>query len=158
MFTFEICARGYIVSIIMYAFLSKFMDYSIKKDISILKSVPSFIKYFCILIKEIVKANFATIKMITTNRYEVEPIIVHFKTGLKTNIAKVILANSITLTPGTITVSLDNDEFLVHCFDKYFSKGLDTSFFVTLLYKMTRPVIGAVFNLQRFISTSFFIF
>ena len=140
-FTFEICAIGFIVSIIMYAFLCKFMDYSIKKDISILKSVPSFIKYFCILIKEIVKANFATIKMITTNRYDVEPIIVHFKTGLKTNIAKVIIANSITLTPGTMTFSLDKDEFVVHCLDKDFSKGLDTSIFVTLLEKMERPFI-----------------
>jgi multicomponent Na+:H+ antiporter subunit E len=39
---------------------------------------------------------------------------VRFKTGLKSDFAKVTLANSITLTPGTITMNVDNDEFYIH--------------------------------------------
>ena len=47
-----------------------------------------------------------------------------------------ILANSITLTPGTITVSLEGNDFYVHCLDKEFAEGIDSSAFVELLQKM----------------------
>ena len=55
---------------------------------------------------------------------------------LRTNAARVLLANSITLTPGTITVSQEGDEYVVHCLDKSFAEGLDNSIFVTLLQKL----------------------
>ena len=40
---------------------------------------------------------------------------------------KAMLANSITLTPGTITVDTRDDRFLVHCLDKDFGDGLENS-------------------------------
>lgn len=138
--TLEICVIGLIVSGLMYAFMCKFMDYSIKKDIAIMKNVPLLIYYFIILIIEIVKANFSTIKMITTSKYEIEPVIIRFKTTLKTKSARVLLANSITLTPGTITVSLTDDELVVHCLDKDFSEGIEDSIFVKLLERMERGI------------------
>lgn len=45
---------------------------------------------------------------------KIDPRIIRFKTRLKKDLAKVTLANSITLTPGTITVRIVGDEFLVH--------------------------------------------
>ena len=45
---------------------------------------------------------------------EVEPRLVRVKTGLKSDFAKWFLANSITLTPGTITIDIDGDELLIH--------------------------------------------
>ena len=47
-----------------------------------------------------------------------------------------VLANSITLTPGTITVNLEGNEFYVHCLDKEFAEGMEQSIFVELLEKM----------------------
>ena len=47
-----------------------------------------------------------------------------------------MLANSITLTPGTITVSVEGDKFLVHCLDKELAAGLEDSVFVELLEEM----------------------
>ena len=47
-------------------------------------------------------------------RGNINPRIVHFRTRLKSDTARVILANSITLTPGTITVDLDDDHLIVH--------------------------------------------
>ena len=73
---------------------------------------------------------------ITTPRYQVEPQIVHFTSGLKSEFARVVLANSITLTPGTITVNLEGNEFYVHCLDKEFAEGMEQSIFVELLEKM----------------------
>jgi multicomponent Na+:H+ antiporter subunit E len=44
----------------------------------------------------------------------INPKIIRFRTDLKKDISKVTLANSITLTPGTITVRIKDDEFYVH--------------------------------------------
>ena len=76
--------------------------------------------------------------MIYSAKYELEPAIVHFKTDLQTTFARVLLANSITLTPGTITVSLKDDEYTVHCLDKELAKGIDSSVFVELLRRIER--------------------
>ena len=65
-----------------------------------------------------------------------EPVVVKFQSDLKTDMANVLLANSITLTPGTITVSLNKNEFVIHCLDKDFSKGLKDSIFVKMLHQL----------------------
>jgi multicomponent Na+:H+ antiporter subunit E len=54
----------------------------------------------------------------------IDPTIVTFKTILKTDIAKVALANSITLTPGTITVRIEKDIFYVHAISRKAAAGL----------------------------------
>lgn len=47
----------------------------------------------------------------------INPGIVHFRTRLKSDVARVILTNSITLTPGTITLDLKDDHLVVHWLD-----------------------------------------
>ena len=69
----------------------------------------------------------AVFKMIYSSRYELEPVVIHFKTNLTSTFARVLLANSITLTPGTITV---------HCLDKDLAVGIDSSIFVELLERI----------------------
>ncbi len=76
--------------------------------------------------------------MIYSAEYEPEPAIVHFQTDLKTTFARVLLANSITLTPGTITVSLKDNIYTVHCLDKELAMGIDSSVFVKLLERIER--------------------
>ena len=100
------------------------------------KRIPLAFQYVIILIIEILKANRQVLYFITTPCYQVEPQIVHFTSNLKTELARVILANSITLTPGTITVKLEGNEFYVHCLDKEFAEGMENSIFVELLEKM----------------------
>ena len=95
-----------------------------------------FLQYLYYLIKEIITANLAVSRMILTRKETMEPVIVRVRTDLKTETAKVILANSITLTPGTITVSMSGQELLVHCLDKSLSEGMEDSVFVKLLRKM----------------------
>ncbi|MBO5055818.1 MAG: Na+/H+ antiporter subunit E [Lachnospiraceae bacterium] len=137
-FTLEIAAFGVVIAGVIYAFICKFMNYSPKTDILIAKKLIYILQYAFILVKEIIKANYAVIKMITSSRYEIEPAVVRFKADLKTNSARVMLANSITLTPGTITVSLEGDEYVVHCLDKGLAEGINSSVFVDLLKKLER--------------------
>ena len=55
---------------------------------------------------------------------QIDPTIVTFKTKLKSNIAMVALANSITLTPGTITIRVEDGVFYVHAISRKAAAGL----------------------------------
>lgn len=136
--TTEIVILGLIISAAVFAFFCKFMDYSIQKEKIFFKKLFVFLRYAFVLVKEIVKANLAVIHMILTTKEQMEPVIVKFRTNLKSETARVILANSITLTPGTITVSLKGDEYLVHCLDKSLAEGMEDSIFVKMLEEMEK--------------------
>lgn len=137
-FTLEIAAFGLVIAGLMYWFICKFMGYKPSTDILLLKKSLLVIHYVVILIVEILKANGQVFKMVYSAKYQFEPAVVHFKTDLHTKFAKVLLANSITLTPGTITVSLEDNEYTVHCLDKELARGIDSSIFVQLLERIER--------------------
>jgi len=134
--TLEIALFGIAVAGAVFAFFCRFMDYSLQKELCIYKRMPAFARYLYCLIKEIITANLVVSRMILTRKEQMEPVIVHVHTDLKSETARVILANSITLTPGTITVSMTEDDLLVHCLDKSLSEGMEDSVFVRLLKKM----------------------
>ena len=134
--TLEIALFGTAVSGAVFAFICRFMDYSLEKERRFYKLLPGFFQYLYYLVKEITLANIAVSRLILTRKETMEPVLVHVHTDLKSETARVILANSITLTPGTITVSLTGDKLLVHCLDKSLSEGMEDSVFVRLLRKM----------------------
>lgn len=131
--TVEIVLFGLAIAAAVFLFICKFMDYSLQKEKSFYMKFPFFCKYVFTLVKEIGKANMAVIHMILTRTEIMEPVIVKFKTKLRTEEAKVMLANSITLTPGTITVSMEEDELVVHCLDNSLAEGMEDSIFVEML-------------------------
>ena len=98
-------------------------------------------RYVWLLLKEIVQANLSVCRMILTRREIVEPVLVKIPADLKSETARVILANSITLTPGTITVSLTQKELLVHCLDKSLAEGMEDSELVKLLKQLEQEAI-----------------
>ncbi len=137
-FTLEIAAFGLVIAGLIYWFICRFLNYKPRTDLVLGKKFLQGLYYIFVLVKEIIKANFAVIRMVMSSRYEIEPAVVRFKADLKTTPARILLANSITLTPGTITVSLENDEYVVHCLDKSLAEGIDSSVFVDLLKKLER--------------------
>ncbi|MDE0955143.1 MAG: Na+/H+ antiporter subunit E [Pseudomonadales bacterium] len=66
------------------------------------------------LIKEIVVANLTVVKHIWLGNKTITPTVKVIKASQTTDVGKVIYANSITLTPGTVTLGLVNDEIMVH--------------------------------------------
>ncbi|MCD2491364.1 Na+/H+ antiporter subunit E [Lacrimispora sp. NSJ-141] len=135
-FTWEIFLFGLAISAAVYFFICRFMDYSLRKDFLLYKNTGLFLTFLGVLVKEIAKANLNVLRLILSQKYRPEPALVYFKTDLKSSICKVLLANSITLTPGTITVSVEGNEFCVHCLDKDMAEGIEESDFVRLLRKM----------------------
>lgn len=136
--TLEICILGILISFALYFFICRFMDYSWKKELLLFRLAPLFLQYFWVLVREIVKANMCVLRIITSPDQQPEPALVYFDTKLQTDLAKVILANSITLTPGTITVSVEESHFCIHCLDKELAEGMEASVFVELLEKIEK--------------------
>jgi len=78
------------------------------------KRIIFFALYIVVLFGEIIKANFDVAYRIIHPKMPIKPGIVMIKTELKSDLAKMILANSITLTPGTLTLDILGDKLLVH--------------------------------------------
>lgn len=70
--------------------------------------------YYLWLTKEIIKANIVVVKHIWLGNQSISPTLRRIKISQKTDMGKVIYANSITLTPGTVTIDIIDDEVVVH--------------------------------------------
>lgn len=136
--TFEIVIAGALISFMLDLFIRKVLklNLTLSNLIMAAKILPHIILYAAVLLVEIVKANFAITKLVLSPQLNVEPCLVKFRTPLKTEAARVALANSITLTPGTITVSLEGDNLLVHALNREIADGLEGSVFEKLLAGM----------------------
>lgn len=66
------------------------------------------------LMKEIVKAGFHVARVILSKNKPIQTYIIKFRCKLPSAHAMMILGNSITLTPGTLTIDIEGDEFTVH--------------------------------------------
>jgi multicomponent Na+:H+ antiporter subunit E len=66
---------------------------------------------------ELIKSNIDVALRVLNPALPINPGIVEVKTRLKTNIGKMMLANSITLTPGTLTVDIRDDSMFIHWID-----------------------------------------
>jgi multicomponent Na+:H+ antiporter subunit E len=78
------------------------------------KKVAYSLFYISIFFWEMFKANFDVAYRVLHPKMPIKPGIVQIKTDLKSDIAKLILGNSITLTPGTLTVEIIEDNLLIH--------------------------------------------
>lgn len=136
--TTEIIIFGVVIAFLMFLFVCRFMDFSLRKEMLLYLRSIYFLWYLVVLVIEIIKANLAVCLLVLSGKDAVEPAIVTFDTTLESTFTRVILANSITLTPGTITVSLEGNQLIVHCLDKSLAEGMDSSVFVKMLEKMER--------------------
>lgn len=130
--TLEICIFGVLVAVLLFAFACRYMDYSVKKELQVYRKLGKIIQYVYTLVWEVVKANLGTVHLILTQKEEIQPVLVSFHSDLKSPVAQTLLANAITLTPGTITVTLENGDYTVHCLDESLAEGMDRSVFTRL--------------------------
>jgi len=136
--TTEIGVFGLLFATAAYAFTWKYMGFGPKLDVALVRRAPSAIRYGMTLLVEIIKANLTVARMIFDGEKEPKPQLVQFDVDLKKNRHLVALANSITLTPGTITVDLHDNHFTVHALDASLVDGLDDGVFVQQLMDMEK--------------------
>ena len=87
--------------------------------------IPRLLNYLMWLFKEILKSNVITAKVIINGK--VEPEIFTVKSSQVTDVAKVTYANSITLTPGTVTTKIQKDVLEVHALNSDFGNDVRTN-------------------------------
>ncbi|MDD3123725.1 MAG: Na+/H+ antiporter subunit E [Candidatus Izemoplasmatales bacterium] len=115
-FVLEEVVLGSIVSATLTLILVKFVNFKIDLllPIKLLKFV--FI-YLPVFIWKLILANFDVARRVLSPKIPLNPGIVRIKTDLKGDFGKLTLANSITLTPGTLSIDIDEDYLYVHTVD-----------------------------------------
>ena len=112
----DVLLVGLAVSAALEWFAMRYCKWYVTKDWRWKQFLPKFAAYCVLLVKEILIANWTVIKIILSPhmKEKIHPQLVKFPCDYKSDIMKALLANSITLTPGTITVRLRSDHFVVH--------------------------------------------
>ncbi len=142
--TLEIIVIGLLLDAGLVWLLHRFMGYplSLRRELKMAGLIFPVIRYLWTLFVEIIKCNLNVSKMILNFKEEPEPVIVSFHTDVESETGQVVVSNSITLTPGTLTVDMDEGEYMVHCLDRTFSEGLDQSEFVDQVRDMEHYMKG----------------
>lgn len=106
-------------------------------------SIPKFIVYFLWLMWQLVLANIDVLLATTSQELEIDPKVVRFYFKVDNPMASVMLANSITLTPGTVTLNVTDDGlYEIHALTKGAAEGvLDGS-----MQKKVADLYGEKFN------------
>lgn len=80
----------------------------------VVRALPGLSWYTPWLLWQIVLSNLQVARLVLDPRLPIDPVVVRARTSLRRDLAVATLANSITLTPGTVTVDVDGDELVVH--------------------------------------------
>ena len=128
----ETALLGMVISTALYWFACKYLKYTPGFDRKFARLIIHVFTYAAVLVRETLKSNWQVTKIIYSKK-EIHPQIIFFRTSLASAVARVVLANSITLTPGTLTVVLNDDLFCVHCLNGDLAQGIEQSVFVRRL-------------------------
>lgn len=90
--------------------------FKIGPPLSNFQSLPwlKLLAYIPWLLWQIILANLHVARIVLDPKLPIHPQIIRFETKLPHALAQLVLANSITLTPGTVTINIEGDDFLVH--------------------------------------------
>lgn len=101
-----------------------------------LRTFTTWLLFVIMLFVEIVKANFQVAKIALSADMKLEPQIVMYESRIKNNWLITILANVITLTPGTMSVDISDNQLKIHCLNKIYADSLNTMVLEKLLFKI----------------------
>lgn len=132
----EIVIFGAAISGVVFYFLTHFTKWTWKFEKFFIANLYLFIAYGFVLLWNIITSNFHVIVLILKRHESPKPIIISFNVPLEDEMLRSILANSITITPGTISISETSGHFTVHALKKEFIEGFENSTLVKLLLKM----------------------
>ena len=91
---------------------------------SIIDHIHQLATYWPWLLVEIAKSNIDVAKIVLASKIDVDPVMIKVKATQATGMGRVIYGNSITLTPGTITVDMEDDEIIVHALTQAGAEGV----------------------------------
>lgn len=105
-------------------YLARRMDVIDHEGVPIQIAWPTFLSYWPWLIKEIIISAISVTRIVLSPRLPISPTLIEFTPSQKTDLGLVLHANSITLTPGTISIDVEPGRFLVHALTRDGAGGL----------------------------------
>ena len=102
-----------VVSVLFVSILCYYMDIVDGESLP-LRLTFNLPGYLLWLAKEVVLANIAVARCVWQGRASIRPHVITVTANQKTDLGKVIYANSITLTPVTVSIDLEEDQIVVH--------------------------------------------
>jgi len=79
------------------------------------RTITYYFAYLGLFLKELVKSNLYVARLVLMPKPDLQPAIIQVKTELKSAVGRLALANSITLTPGTLVVEIRDEYLFIHC-------------------------------------------
>ena len=134
--TLEIILFGILIAAAVFLFARAAFGYTVTTERQVIRYTPLALLYLVNLVVEICRATMSVIGIVVNPGRRPEPVLVEFDSGLPTDFQNVVLANSITLTPGTVTVEMEGSHFQVHCLVPEYADGIGESSFVRLLRRI----------------------
>ncbi|MBR6028978.1 MAG: Na+/H+ antiporter subunit E [Clostridia bacterium] len=124
-FTVEVAVTGAVISLLIWLLSWRCMGLTPRKEWALFLRLWKWLGYLAFLAGQVILAGVQVIRLIWSPTLVAEPVLFTVRTRLKTRLGRVSLANSITLTPGTITVSLQDGRLLVHALDTDMAQGIE---------------------------------
>lgn len=136
-----------VISCLIITLISGDLFFSSEKiTMSHIKDGLRFIKYLPWLIYQIIISNIHVAYLVLHPKMPIEPFVIKYNAKLKKDISKVVFANSIILTPGTITMDINKDNvFVVHCISRKAADDLLTG----EMEKKVAKVFGENFKIDK---------
>lgn len=141
-FRLEEILLGAVAALALSAIVSKYLDFSFSTNlpISLLKAIFIYLPLFIV---ELIKANLDMAFRVLSPTIPLAPGFVKVPTSLKTPFGRFILANSITLTPGTLSLDVDEDYVYIHWVDV---KGATPEEHQSQVSASFEKVLGGIFK------------
>ncbi len=133
---------GFIVSALLSYVISNLIDYEFSFN-SIPKIIKFLVVYIPVFLFELIKANLDVAYRVLSPSMPINPGFVRIPTKIKSEYGRLTLANSITLTPGTLTVDVSEDSVYIHWIDV---KGNNNEDYQKNVSASFEKILGGIFN------------
>ncbi len=125
---------GLIISGVVFTYWSGSLK--IASAAKCIRALPLWILFVLQLLLAIAVANFQVAAIVLSKRLPIRPEIVEYQTAIRSDFLKTVLANSITLTPGTMTVDIEGEMLVIHCLNKAYADSLTGNAFEKTLLRI----------------------
>lgn len=101
------------------------MEIADQEGVPVVHVGPRLVTYIPWLIWEVFRSNVAVAAIVLSPAMRINPIVTHFRAKQRTVLGRVIMANSVTMTPGTITVAVTGDVLHIHALYRSAVDGIE---------------------------------
>ncbi|NLM24759.1 MAG: Na+/H+ antiporter subunit E [Firmicutes bacterium] len=134
-------AQHLLTGLIISVFLAWFWGESVQllpENLPHPKLYLKFLVYLFALLGEIISSNIQVAKILLAGKTKINPKFVVFQPNLATRWGRILLANSITITPGTVTIDVnpDTDQFVVHAISQDLADSVHNSKLIKMIQEL----------------------